>query len=197
MLLKWLNIKEIQEDVPNGLLRILPKKKQTQIEKYRTSTLRQMHYRGWYTLTEMLIEMGFSHTDVSQIQINKYGKPFDPQKRFFFSISYSYPYILVATSKSEIGIDIEKHSNITMDEMELFLHPEELDDLGINPSQSDLYDVWSKKEAILKLIGKGFQVPPETICTTKPENKYLDRLITTQSLSLPFKNVSAFIAKYR
>lgn len=93
----------------------------------------------------------------AEILKNEYGKPFLSDGRFF-NISHSGDYVLFALSDSEIGCDIEQFHYVnavrtgrtvfTDDEMNLLLSG--TDRLGT------FFNLWTKKESLLKCMGEGF-----------------------------------------
>ena len=93
----------------------------------------------------------------AEILKNEYGKPFLTDGRFF-NISHSGNYVLFALSDSEIGCDIEQFHYVnavrtgrtvfTDDEMNLLLTG--ADRLGA------FFNLWTKKESLLKCMGEGF-----------------------------------------
>ncbi|MGN0491373.1 4'-phosphopantetheinyl transferase family protein [Ruminococcus sp.] len=93
----------------------------------------------------------------AEILKNEYGKPFLSDGRFF-NISHSGKYVLFALSDCEIGCDIEQFHYVnsartgrtvfTDDEMNLLLT--RADRLGA------FFNLWTKKESLLKCMGEGF-----------------------------------------
>jgi len=91
--------------------------------------------------------------DLNKIEYGKYGKPYY-EKDFFFNISHSKNYICIATSTSEVGIDIEEDRNITSGLEKRILTDEELMNDNIN-----LIEYWVIKEAYSKYKGLGLRMP--------------------------------------
>ena len=93
----------------------------------------------------------------AEILKNEYGKPFLSDGRFF-NIYHSGNYVLFALADSEIGCDIEQFHFVnavrtgrtvfTEDEMNLLLS--DADRLGA------FFNLWTKKESMLKCMGEGF-----------------------------------------
>lgn len=93
----------------------------------------------------------------AEIFRNEYGKPLLSDGRFF-NISHSGRYVLFALSGCEIGCDIEQFHYVnavrtgrvvfTDGEMNLLLSGS--DRLGT------FFDLWTKKESLLKCMGEGF-----------------------------------------
>lgn len=93
----------------------------------------------------------------AEILKNEYGKPFLSDGHFF-NISHSGNYVLFALSDCEIGCDIEQFHYVnavrtgrtvfTDGEMNLLLS--DADRLGA------FFNLWTKKESLLKCMGEGF-----------------------------------------
>ena len=94
-----------------------------------------------------------------KIDCGEYGKPFLKNIPVQFSISHSNNCVAVAVSESEIGVDVEKitewYEDISKNyfskaEHEYIVHAE-----NINKA---FFEVWTKKEAYLKMKGTGLSV---------------------------------------
>jgi len=96
------------------------------------------------------------------IKIGKgeYGKPFLENSPIKFSISHSNNCVAVAVSENEIGLDAEKISMWYQDisknyfsksEHEYIVHAKDIN--------KAFFEVWTKKEAYLKMKGTGLSVP--------------------------------------
>ena len=89
------------------------------------------------------------------------GKPyFDGLKTIHFSVSHSGEIFACAFSDDLIGIDIQEYKN-RPDEPERcrkianrFFHPDEVDALDAD-TVSAFYNIWTSKEAYVKLTGQG------------------------------------------
>lgn len=110
------------------------------------------------------------------IEANEYGKPFLVNQDGQFNISHSGEFLLMAFSYIPVGVDIEKISKFP--EMnyikENFFHPGERDEVNSAPiNQGDLwfFICWTRKEALLKAIGKGLTIKTESFQVSCDPNK--------------------------
>lgn len=94
-------------------------------------------------------------------EYNNFGKPYLPHSNFRFNLSHSGEYILYAfTQCAEIGIDIEEcKKNIEFVSVaKEFLSKAEYNQflkLSSEARYLAFYRAWTRKEAILKAMGKG------------------------------------------
>jgi len=91
---------------------------------------------------------------------NRWGKPDLIDKKLAFNTSYSGGWLLIAVSgKHKVGVDIEA-INKAFDYrplVESYFHPEEKQKLSdsFSFSQKTFFQLWTRKEALAKVIGLG------------------------------------------
>ena len=103
--------------------------------------------------------------------VNQFGKPFlkDTNCRVQFNMSHSKDYAAyIIALDSLVGIDIEwKDKTVNFQEIiELVFSPTEINIFNKLSSAEQFrafYDIWTKKEAIIKAIGQGLSYPIKTI----------------------------------
>ena len=108
---------------------------------------------------------------ILQYSINEFGKPFlnNGMCRIQFNMSHSRDYaVFIIALDYPVGIDIEwKDETVNIQETaEFILSPSELIVFNqLNPKNKikTFYDVWTKKEAIIKAMGLGFSYPIQAI----------------------------------
>lgn len=135
---------------------------------------------GKILLMEGLADMGYKDMTIDRIKMNEYGRPYF-QEKIDFNISHSANAVVCAiTDKGKIGIDIEKKSVIELDDFKKFLRPEEWILLKSSPEPLSLfYELWTRKEAVIKAIGKGLSIPLQDVilhdnsATYRKENLFL------------------------
>lgn len=128
--------------------------------------------------------------------VEEYGKPFlDEQINRYnirFNISRSHEVAMYAlTLNTEIGVDIE-NINVQLDIEQLIEHVLTLQEIKIfrkiekENTHKVFYDVWTCKEAILKLTGEGLSFPLnelEVLIYDKHESFKISHIINHQSSS--------------
>ena len=104
-----------------------------------------------------------------QYSINQFGKPFLTNCRIQFNMSHSKDYATyIIALDYQVGIDIEwKDKTINFQEIaDLVLSPAEINIFNKLNSEEQFhafYNIWTKKEAIIKAIGQGLSYPIKTI----------------------------------
>ncbi len=95
--------------------------------------------------------------DTCKIQLAKgvHGKPFfENLTDFHFNISHSGELNVIAVSDKAVGIDIEKLRNADLRIAKRFCE-DEYNFIKQNAALSVFFEIWTKKEAYLKLLGTG------------------------------------------
>ncbi|CAN5252337.1 hypothetical protein BH09BAC6_BH09BAC6_18750 [soil metagenome] len=102
-----------------------------------------------------------------QFHIGKNKKPqiANTDKPFYYNISHSGDWILLAVSGAEVGADVE-FINPEFDYQEVLqetFSPAEVDFIKEKPTKEAFYLVWTRKEALLKATAKGLDDELEAI----------------------------------
>ena len=135
----------------------------------------QLSLFGKILTAHALEHFGIPAQIMERMTFDKFNRPFIPNIRFDFNISHSGKYVVCASSTSyKVGLDIEKISFIDLSDFVAHLLPVER---GMIESSTrgltELFFVWTKKEAVIKGDGRGIYVPLNTIDTSRP-NVLLD-----------------------
>lgn len=95
--------------------------------------------------------------DDIEFETNSYGKPYLINNQDYpFNLSHTNNMVAVAISNNPVGVDIEKIKEIEMGIAKRFFTEHELN--YIEKFQDKIYEIWTKKEAYLKYIGKDLSV---------------------------------------
>lgn len=138
----------------NSFLSLLPASWKNEILKYRVLNDRKSRLMAKVLLLNALAESGLSSIAYKRDSGNK---PFI-ENWYPFNISHSHELTIFCYSESsfEVGIDIEYKKEMDIDEIAPYFHAEEKE--YIKSSTDDLsafYEVWTRKEAVLKAHGTG------------------------------------------
>ena len=102
---------------------------------------------------------------------NSYGKPYIVgYPNFHFNISHSYTSIAVAVSSDPTGIDMEKIGHPNFKISQRFFLPQEQDYIlsDCETANKRFYEIWTRKEAYIKYLGKGLSVPLSAFNVLEP-----------------------------
>ena len=105
-----------------------------------------------------------------EIHYSPEGKPF-VEGEFYFSISHSGDYVVLAESDSPVGVDIERVTDIGINDGLKNIALTEREKLFVKDSLLRFYVVWTRKESLIKCEGSGFVSEPCEI-DSLPENDF-------------------------
>lgn len=93
---------------------------------------------------------------------NEFGKPhLADYPDFKYNISHTRNAIAVGISEKEMGIDIEKLRSTDSAIAKRFFTADETEYIFYHEQKTDkrFYEIWTKKEAYIKWVGKGLSLP--------------------------------------
>lgn len=139
---------DIQEIYPEHMLLISPERAE-KARRYRFPADQKRCVAGGLLLRRFLGDVA--------VYTDSFGKP-RAASGVCFNLSHSGDWVLLAVSDKEIGCDIERlhqadalrMGKVVFTESEMALLRGSRDRLG------KFYELWTKKEALLKCMGKGF-----------------------------------------
>lgn len=115
---------------------------------------------AWGLLYRILIDNGI---EIGEVAFEENGKPYFKSNRVHFSISHSHDLCAVAIFDKVVGIDIE----IVKERYNQHLIDRSLCDNEKAIFCGDFTRIWSRKEAVAKMTGKGIAGYPVDIDTTQ------------------------------
>lgn len=153
--------------------------------RFRADALRWMSFRAsMRTILGVCLRLPASEVP---IRISESGKPLldSPYHRLHFSLSHTNDLAILALSEAgPVGVDLEPidRASDLLDCESSFCHPLEIAGLPEETSarQDRLLQLWTMKEAVLKAVGTGFLVPPESVRLEAREGS-VHRAIATHS----------------
>jgi 4'-phosphopantetheinyl transferase len=119
---------------------------------------------GKLLLIKGLNDFGYSNLDLNSITYNQYGRPL-LSENIDFNISHSGNYVMCALSdEGNIGVDIEEIKAIDVTQFKKFITSDELALIqNSENSLTEFYELWAKKEAVMKAEGRGLSIPLKDI----------------------------------
>lgn len=155
----------LSEDKFREYLALLPSEMTEKIQRFKRWQDAQTSLMGKIMLLRALKKLTYPDNILEQIEYNAYGKPELPHLPIHFSISHSEIAAVVALSFNPVGVDIERIKPIQLEDFKRFLTPSEWEALQTSSDPLDaFYTLWTQKEAVLKGIGQGLNIPLTEIC---------------------------------
>lgn len=98
-----------------------------------------------------------------RFRVEKGGKPYAEGLSVNFSISHSGTIALCAVSDKPVGVDIERIRDVDLSVAKKHFAPDEQDYVfeKLSLSRQRFFEVWTRKEAYVKMLGKGIAYFPE------------------------------------
>jgi len=111
-------------------------------------------------LKYVMINEGLDYNSLT-IKKGRHNKPYVDVKDFYFNVSHSGKYALIAISNKEVGCDIEEIEKADINVVKRFFHENEYYKLLtlLQEERNDVfYRLWTMKEAYRKNKGVGLQM---------------------------------------
>lgn len=181
-----LDIKILDIDISCGFLcyeKYLPlvsEERQKKIARFRFDKDKILSlFSGLLIQSEISKKFAISEKEI-QFSYNEHGKPFLKNfPDFHFSVSHSGSCVAFISDSSPIGIDIEKISQARIEIARRFFAPNEYKYILKSENQNNtFYEIWTKKEAYIKMLGTGLTTPLSSFDVT--ERKLCEEFYTTQ-----------------
>ncbi len=104
-------------------------------------------------------DLGITNNNIL-FERNKYGKPYLKNlPSFHYNISHTRNAIVLAVSDNPVGADIERIQKVKLDiAKRFFTNQEETYILNSTNQNQAFFEIWTKKEAYIKYIGKGLSI---------------------------------------
>lgn len=101
-------------------------------------------------------------------------KPFIANSNIQFNLAHSHDLALLAiTPNHSVGIDVEKMAEDKENVAKRFFHPTEvtaLQEKSENERLTAFYRIWTRKEAMVKAVGKGLSIPLSSFAVSPDAN---------------------------
>lgn len=109
------------------------------------------------------------------------GKPYlKGEENYHFSLSHTGHCIGLAYGETPLGLDLEKIEEVREKIAERYYLPEEREYISNNPHKENaFYEIWTRKEAFLKMTGEGLSRALDSFCVIGDPN-YDSRIIEAE-----------------
>lgn len=169
MKISILNISQIDENTFEYFLKKVPNTKK--VMRYRNNIDRIRTLFGEVMTRHQSSQYLETTTNNISFDYNAYGKPFlSNEKNLHFNLSHSGEYVVTCFSSSNIGIDIEVIRPVDLQMViSNFTTPEinYVQGLTSDGQIHRFFEIWTRKESLLKNIGKGLSIPLDSFSVVK------------------------------
>ncbi|MFS0655877.1 4'-phosphopantetheinyl transferase family protein [Bacillus sp. 179-C3.3 HS] len=156
--LQHLHEKEARKQI-DQLKPFVSPKKQAAAERFRFLIDARRTLLGEVLVRHIISDKYAMPIDQIAFETEENGKPFVSQiDSFHFNLSHSGDWVVCAVDAAPVGIDIEEMKPIDLAIAKRFFSPDEYADLLSQPAEKQeayFFQLWSMKEAFIKLTGKG------------------------------------------
>lgn len=150
-----INIKDFDDPLQNEkILELVGVERRKKVLKYRMSDDRKRSFGASIIIKKILDENGFCEKDL------KYSKNEKPiVDNLFFNVSHSGNYVVGVLSDCEVGCDIEKISEASLEIAERYFCPTELEYIkSADDKNKAFFTLWTLKESYMKMTGRGMSL---------------------------------------
>ena len=155
----------------NQKISLLPKILQQKILIYKDKKEQQLRICGKLMLLQLMHDFDVMQR-LNDIKYNDFNKPY-LNDNFHFSVAHSEDFVVCIAAEKSVGIDVEKIKPIDVLLLKDFFTSEEWLTLELkNYDLNYFYFLWTRKEAMLKAIGKGIFEEMGKINVLKDEIMY-------------------------
>lgn len=140
-------------NIDENVLKSFPDIRVNKVEKLPNISDKKLSYGAGLLIDKYVLN---GHKDAYFVHSD--GKPYTTNG-LFFNVSHSGNYVVLAVSDKEIGCDIQKCDEKNYQRVAKFVfHKNEIELLNSTDDKlTTFFEIWTKKEAYLKLLGTGFQ----------------------------------------
>lgn len=157
-------VKLEENGFPWRYMKYVSEERQSRILAYKNTEDKKRSLLSGLLIGREAIEVAKIPFSAICLAYNLYGKPeVVNAKQFHFNLSHSASYVVLASSKCPIGIDIEQIKKIDLTIAKRFFTDREyrfLQRLSEPEKQiREFYRLWTLKESYIKAVGKGLKIP--------------------------------------
>ncbi len=129
-------------------------------EEYVNDSDKQRSQVGKIRLLELLLDVGISREKLATIQKSEKGKWYLPDSGIDFNIAHSHDFVVCAvTDNGMVGVDLEKYRLLDWNTFrDCFTRDEFTSILGSRKPDQYFFNLWTKKESLLKAWGDGLSI---------------------------------------
>lgn len=109
----------------------------------------------------LMLRSVFGEDDASCMTVSQLGKPILPNGPCF-NLSHSGNKVVLLADERSVGVDVELITSYSQSVAKKVFTAAEQDWLRYQATDEAFFRLWTGKESIMKALGLGFQLPPES-----------------------------------
>src|SRR3569833_1031623 len=150
---------------------------------------RQLFIAGKVLIPEILKNLGVKGHSFNDLKYNIHKRPYFDSGVDFNISHYGNLVICCGITHGMIGVDIEQIKTGNLDEYPDYFTSNEWEYIyGHTDKLEGFFNLWSRKEAVLKAIGTGFHTPLNSVDVVKDIVEYDDIIYHIQPVGIAPKN---------
>ena len=133
---------------------------QERLNKYPRQQDKHLSLLGKLLLLKVLENHRTNASEIfTKLQYTDKGRPYFENENIDFNISHSANIIVCAfSSDSRVGIDVQKIIPVSRRQAQFFVNFADLEGLDVEQGSAKLIEVWTRKEAVSKVVGDGLSI---------------------------------------
>jgi 4'-phosphopantetheinyl transferase len=192
-------IAKVIDQYDNSVLALLDSKRRKRLDQLKVEKEKLRSISAGLLFRYAYIDSRKSSREWDEVSIKygEYGKPYvEGYEEFHYSISHSGEYVLCATDNSEIGADLQEMRNWNPRTAKRFFDESEYTRI-INMQEAmqtrEFYRIWTAKESVAKLSGRGLGAGIEHLVTNREYSKIKDIRTDTSFNIRMYEEVEGYI----
>ena len=149
-----MNIQEIREKGESAFLPLCPEDRRKGLDRFKVENPRLLSLAAGVLEHRMLAKL----PPGTKILREELKKPVLSCEGYYYNLSHSGEFAVLALADAEVGIDIQEPGSLT-DALQQRILSEKEKASGLFRTASAWFLLWSTKEAYTKLTGKGLSLP--------------------------------------
>ncbi|MFB9845173.1 4'-phosphopantetheinyl transferase family protein [Mucilaginibacter ginsenosidivorans] len=172
-----------EQELAEKLL-LLPQNMRAEASKKRVWTDKQLYIAGKLLLAKLLQQFDI-HFSLGDVKYSSYHRPYFDHG-IDFNIAHSGNFaICCGTATGKVGVDIEQIKPTDLSEYTDYFTYAEREVIRSYPDiMRGFYDFWTRKEALLKAVGTGFNIPFSSVDVTGDVVEYANMTYHIQKLNI-------------
>ncbi|MBA4146368.1 MAG: hypothetical protein C0523_11425 [Cytophaga sp.] len=156
---------ELNSHLQSTLIKQLPWPEQTKLRSFA-----RWEDQHTFLFGRLLIKLGLKYSNewpsLAELRYSEYGRPYI-KCNLDFNVSHSNKLVTCVVGDGRVGIDVESHKPVVVEDYRsMFSKNEWVDIVNSKNVERAFYELWSRKESIMKADGRGLSNAFTTLDTS-------------------------------